>query len=160
VAEAAVAEPASAQATAQAKPSQQAAPPAEPLAAGGPLALEHVEQAWEQVLHAVRRRNPATQGVLNTGCKPVEVNGDEIVITFPYPFLREKLGDPQRKMEIQDALSEVLHTGCRLRLVLAQEYSPQPSTPSTAAPALDDEDLDQISRWAEERGGQASIVQP
>jgi DNA polymerase-3 subunit gamma/tau len=147
---------ASAQDTAPQRPESLAQPPA----AGGLLALEQVEQAWDQVLHAVRQRNPATQGVLNTGCKPVEVNGDEVVITFPYPFLREKLGDPQRKMEIQDALSEVLHIGCRLRLVLAREYIPRHATPSTAAPALDDKDLDQISRWAEERGGQASIVQP
>jgi DNA polymerase-3 subunit gamma/tau len=129
-----------------------------PPAPGGALALEQVEQTWDQVLQAVRQRNPATQGVLNTGCKPVEVNEDEIVITFPYPFLREKLGDPQRKMEIQEALSEVLQTRCRLKLVLATEYLPR--QPASPAPALDDQALDQISRWAEERGGQASIVRP
>ena len=133
-------------------------PVSEPRAPNGVLALEQVEQTWDQVLQAVRQRNPATQGVLNTGCKPVEVNEDEIVITFPYPFLREKLGDPQRKMEIQEALSEVLQTRCRLKLVLAAEYLPQQQ--ASPEPAFDDQALDQISRWAEERGGQASIVQP
>ncbi len=137
-------------------------PVSEPPAEAGALALQQVEQAWEQVLQAVRQRNPATQGVLNTGCRPVEVNGDEIVVTFPFPFLREKLGDPQRKTEIQDALSEVLRARCRLKLVLAAEYTPRPQGQPAAPPAqpLEDEALDQISRWAEERGGQTTIVQP
>ena len=84
-------------------PAAQAAQPP-----GGALALEQVQRAWTEVLQAVRQRNPATQAVLNTGCEPVEVIGDEIVVTFPFPFLRDKLGDPQRKAEIQDALSRGL----------------------------------------------------
>jgi len=128
----------------------------------GGLALEQVEQAWDRVLRIVRQRNPTTQAVLNTGCKPVEVSGDEIVVTFPFPFLREKLGDPQRKTEIQDALSEVLQTKCRLKLVLFKEYTSrqQAQPPASSATALDDKALDKISRWAAERGGQATIVQP
>jgi DNA polymerase-3 subunit gamma/tau len=142
-----------------------AEPASEPQAAVESMTLKQVRQAWAQVLQAVRQRNPATQAVLNTGCEPVEVNGDEIVVTFPFSFLREKLGDLQRRMEIQEALSEVLRTRCRLRLVLAAEYTPRqqpaPAAPAQAAaePALDDQALDEISRWAQERGGQARIVQ-
>ena len=141
-------------------------PVSEPQAPAGSMTLKQVQQAWTQVLQAVRQRNPATQAVLNTGCEPVEVNGDEIVVTFPFPFLREKLGDLQRRQEIQEALSEVLHTRCRLKLVLAAEYAPkqqaQPpaSTPAAAEPALGEQALDEINRWAKERGGQATIVQP
>jgi DNA polymerase-3 subunit gamma/tau len=153
-----VAETSAAEETKQIAPPKHPTPSEAPPAPEGTLALEQVEQAWDQVLQAVRQRNPATQGVLNTGCKPVEVNEDEIVITFPYPFLREKLGDAQRKREIQDALGEVLRTQCRLKLVLATEYAPRQQQASTSG--LDDKALDQISRWAEERGGQASIVQP
>jgi DNA polymerase-3 subunit gamma/tau len=137
----------------------------EPQAPAGSMTLNQVQQAWAQVLQAVRQRNPATQAVLNTGCEPVEVNGDEVVVTFPFPFLREKLGDLQRRKEIQEALSEVLRTTCRLKLVLAAEYTPQqqaqPAAPPPAAsgPALDNQALDEISRWAQERGGQARVVQ-
>jgi DNA polymerase-3 subunit gamma/tau len=142
----------------------------EPSASVGLLTLAQVESAWNQVLNVVRLRNPTTQGVLNTGCKPVEVNGDEIVVTFPFPFLREKLRDPQRKSEIQDALSEVFRTDCRLKLVLASEYAPQQQAPHRQAPsappaqepeqasALDEQALDQIDRWAKERGGQTTII--
>jgi DNA polymerase-3 subunit gamma/tau len=134
------------------------------------LTLVQVEQAWDQVLQAVRQRNPTTQAVLNTGCRPVEVAENEIVVTFPFPFLREKLGDPQRKTEIQDALVEVLRTKCRLRLVLAAEYTPRVhSAPAAATPEpnsapdaqpLDEQALGKLARWAEERGGQAKIVPP
>jgi DNA polymerase-3 subunit gamma/tau len=139
----------------------------------GALTLGQVEQAWGLVLQAVRQRNPATQAVLNTGCQPVEVDGDEIVVTFPYPVLREKLVDPQRRAEIQDALTEVLQARCRVKLVLAAEYkprrqpSPQPrpappeSPPSEAAPdaqAAEDDLPEAISRWAAQHGGEAKIV--
>ena len=126
------------------------------------------------VLLAVRKRNPATQAVLNTGCEPVEVIGDEIIVTFPFPFLGDKLGSPKRKAEIQDSLAEVLGTNCRLRLVLAGDYVPraqgapagtaQPEPPAAtpaAASAPEEADVpEQISKWAEERGGRAKVVPP
>jgi hypothetical protein len=127
----------------------------------------------------VRQRNPATEGALRSQCKPVEVQNDEVVITFPFPFLREKLVDPGRKGEIQDALSEVLKANCRVKLVLASEYvsatTPHPAdapaavfqeTGSNSAEQAEGEELDveevaqELTRWAEERGGQVTIVPP
>jgi len=140
-----------------------------PQAGAGALELGQVKRSWDQVLQAVRQRNPATQAVLNTGCEPAEVSGNEVVVTFPYPFLREKLGDPQRKKEIQDALAEVFQVNCRLRLVLASEYKPRHQAAPTALretavevqnpqPAQGDEVPEPISRWAEEHGAQVKIV--
>jgi hypothetical protein len=99
------------------------------------------------------------------------VNGNEVVVAFPFPFLGEKLGDPQRKEEIQQALSEVLGTKCRLKLVLASEYKPEQKplpAPATLGaeppaepepPALDDRALDEIAKWAEERGGKTKLIE-
>ncbi len=154
----------------QAEEPVEAKPVSEPPVPAGTLTVEQVKRMWDRVLLAVRQLNPATQAVLNTGCEPVEVREDEIVITFPFPFLREKLGDPQRRSEIQEALSEVLHANCRLKLVLASEYTPRqpanPVAPAVAAsesvseaPALDEQAIDEISRWAEERGGQAKVIE-
>ena len=146
----------------------------------GMLSLAQVEQAWEMMLHAVRLRNPATEGALRTQCKPVEVAGDELIITFPYPFLKEKLVDPQRKAEIQDALAEVLKSSCRIKLLLASEYVPSrvinpvavqadpPSMQAQADPAragqaahMDVEEVAQeLTPWAKEQGGQITIVPP
>jgi DNA polymerase-3 subunit gamma/tau len=149
--------------------STSAEPVPAPATSEAQLAVEQVEQAWEQVLQAVRQRNPATQAVLNSGCKPVEVNGEEIVVTFPFAFLREKLGDPQRRAEIQDALAEVLHVNCRLRLVLASDYAPRQQVPRANPTAVREQSApafaaggvpDPISEWAEKRGGQAKFIQP
>ena len=131
------------------------------------LGLERVRESWREVLQAVRRRNPTTYGALNTDCEPVEASGNEVVITFPHAFLRQKLNDPQRKEEIQAALAEVLQLNCRIRFVLASEYTPhQPakpvlpasSTAGAANPAPDGQVPDEITRWATERGGQAKVV--
>jgi hypothetical protein len=96
---------------------------------------------------------------------PAEVVGDEIVVTFPFSFLREKLGDPQRRIEIQEALSEVLGAGCRVKLVLASEHIPRQQanpSPSPASqpsePVTEDTIPDELSRWAEEHGAQVTIV--
>jgi len=131
----------------------------------GAISLAQVNHAWEEILQAVRRRNPTAEGALRSGCQPVEVRGEEVVVTFPYPFLRDKLGDPQRRMEIQEALSEVVGGKCRIKLVLAAEYvsekaaSPQPAAPSPATDSadeseLDDEEIAQIEEWAQRVGGQ------
>jgi len=152
----------------------------------GVLSLAGVEASWHRVLQAVRQRNPTAEGALRSGCAPVEVNGSELVVTFPYPFLRDKLGDPQRKTEIVEALNEVLGTKCRLKLVLASEYTPGPqenaslqvsaapeadaaplvntSSPLDGSPAGNEEPANdsqvpgEISRWAEQHGAQAKLV--
>ncbi len=144
-------------------------PVVEAQTSSGQLTLEVVERVWEQVLVAVRQRNPTAEGALRSGCTPVEVTGNQVVVTFPYPFLRDKLGDPQRKVEVQDALSEVLGTSCHVKLVLASDYqpglraAPGPSepVPDTASPqpALDAEDLGQLTRWAEKHGGETKVIE-
>ncbi|MGD2206010.1 MAG: DNA polymerase III subunit gamma/tau [Anaerolineae bacterium] len=148
----------------QAQPPKSAEPESTSQASAEALSLGQVVRAWDRILQTVRQHNPTAEGALRSGCEPVEVNGNEIVVTFPYPFLREKLGDPQRKMEIQDALTKVLDTKCRLELVLASEYTPRQQTPAPektpVAVAADDGVPDPISRWAEEHGGEASIIQP
>ena len=155
---------------------------ASPKELPGDLALAQVQQAWGRVLQVVRRQNPATHAALNTDCRPVQVSGDEVTVTFPYVFLGEKLRDRQRRAEIQDAMSEVLGTNCRISLILASEFVPRQDTPAPApAPALmpdpeptpppasvpnqettnpldNSEVPEEISRWAAEHGGQVNLV--
>ncbi len=139
--------------------------------------------AWKDILQAVRRRNPTTYAALNTDCRAVEVDGDEVVVTFPYAILRDKLEHPERKVDIQDALNEILQARCRVRFVLAGDFVPRaqpaaaeprseprsepepepdrpPAPPAAGARAqeprgeLDSKDMDQIYRWARGVGGQ------
>lgn len=134
-------------------------------AAGAPLVLDRVQAEWRNVLNAMRGRNPTTQAVLNSGCKPVEVEGDQLLITVPSAILGEKLRDPQRTLELEQVLSEVLQTPCRVKLVLAAAYQPRTENPvPAAAPPVEEtstsETLDKIADWAKERGGKAKLVRP
>ncbi|HSJ59278.1 MAG TPA: DNA polymerase III subunit gamma/tau [Anaerolineae bacterium] len=126
------------QAGASEPPRTAAEPESRPAASDG-VSIAQVTAAWDQVLAAVRRRNPTSEAALRSGCRAVEVNGGEVVITFPYPVLRDKLAHPQRRMEIQEALSDVVGIPCSVKLVLAAEYPPSqvpqdaPAGPYTAA---------------------------
>ena len=143
-------------------------PGVSPQTAVGPLSLDQVQQAWKRVLLSIRQRNPTTQAVLASGCKPVEVNADQLTITVPSPILGDKLRDAQRTLEIEEALNEVLQTKCRLKLVLASEYVPRPQAAQVRAasvpqdrpsePALQDQVPDSIAQWAEKVGGTAKVV--
>jgi DNA polymerase-3 subunit gamma/tau len=129
------AEPASPQTASEVQGAEPVTPAAQAPAAmaqapAAAVNLAQVEGAWGQILHAVRQRNPLVEGALRTNCKPVEVYDDEVVIAFPYPFLRDKLGDPRRRAEIQDALSEVLGARCRVKLVMESEHTPRPQAGS------------------------------
>jgi DNA polymerase III subunit gamma/tau len=151
------------------------APQAEPVAdagaaavpaACGPLALDRVQGEWRKVLNAMRGRNPTTQAVLSSGCRPVEVEGDQLLITVPSAILGEKLRDPQRTLELEQVLNEVLQVRCRVKLVLAADYQPRTESPVPAAPpsvveeTSASETLDKIADWAKERGGKAKLVRP
>jgi hypothetical protein len=130
-----------------------------------------VQRRWPEIIGAVQALNKTTAAVLRSNCQPVDLVDDQIVVTVPSPILRDKLENPQRKVEVQEAVSSVLGVHSRIRLVLAVEYTPRvprPALPQAAAVDLpgqaaktgDDQTLDEISRWAAERGGQAKIVQP
>jgi len=201
----AVAEPAPV-ALASAPPEQ---PPGAVLYQTGPgLTLDQVQRRWPEIIGAVQALNRTTAAVLRSNCQPVDLADDQIVVTVPSAILRDKLENPQRKVEVQEAVSSVLGVRSRIRLVLEAEYAPrtsrpalqpqpQAATPSEASPGAsaewtersesrpkgvperersgrsvseagnlpdqpagtgEDQVPDEISRWAAERGGQATIV--
>jgi DNA polymerase-3 subunit gamma/tau len=168
--------------------------------AGGGLTLDQVQKRWPEIIGAVQALNRTTAAVLRSNCQPVDLTDDQIVVTVPSAILRDKLENPQRKVEVQEAVSSVLGVRSRIRLVLEVEYAPrtprpapqpQPQAatpersdsrpkgvptegspdrresrsasgvgdlPDQAARTGDDQVPDDISRWAAERGGQATIV--
>jgi len=140
--------------------------------AGGGLTLDQVQRRWPEIIGAVQALNKTTAAVLRSNCQPVDLADDQIVVTVPSSILRDKLENPQRKVEIQEAVSSVLGVRSRIRLALATEYAPRAPRPATQSqPQAAAEDLpgqaagmdgdqvpDEISRWAAERGGQATIV--
>lgn len=128
---------------------------------GPGLSLDQVQRHWQEIINAVQALNRTTAAVLRSNCQPVDLADGQIVVTVPSAILRDKLENPQRKVELQDAVSSILGINSRIRLVLAAEYVPQAPRPAPQAATTDladDQTLDEISRWAAERGGQATMV--
>ena len=148
------------------------------------LTLDQVQRRWPEIIGAVQALNKTTAAVLRSNCQPVDLAGDQIVVTVPSAILRDKLDNPQRKVEVQEAVSSVLGVQSRIRLVLEAEYASRTPRPApersesrsvsgvdgmpaertseangrSASGADDDQVPDEISRWAAERGGLATIV--
>ncbi|HFD39294.1 MAG TPA: DNA polymerase III subunit gamma/tau [Anaerolineae bacterium] len=136
------------------------------ISEGGPLTLAGVQARWSDFVESLNTRNKQTAAVFRSGCRPVEVVDDQVIVTVPSAILRDKVDHPRRKAEAQEVLTQVLGAACRLKLVLAAEYVPrQDPAPAPAAPpqgkaaAPDDEQVpDEISRWAAEHGAQVRII--
>jgi len=147
----------------QPAPTPRPAPPAGDLA---PTGLEQIRARWDEIINEVYAHNRMTAAVLRSNCQVVDLVGDELVLSFISDPIRQKLKDQNRRLEVEEALHRILNCRYRLKLVLASEYTPrQPAPPAHSEPApsgppLDDQALDQISRWAAERGGRARIVEP
>ncbi len=131
---------------------------------GGPLTLAGVQARWSDFVESLNTRNKQTAAVFRSGCRPVEVVDDQVVVTVPSAILRDKVNHPRRKTEAQEVLTQVLGMACRLKLVLAAEYVPR-QDPAPAAPpqgeaaAPDDAQVPAgIRRWAAEHGAQVRII--
>jgi DNA polymerase-3 subunit gamma/tau len=105
----------------QAPPQQASVPPANdgPAEQGPPIELGEIQSAWKQaVLPAVGERSIPTASVLNEA-KPIELNGDRLVIEFPpaASFHRNLAEEPKNAMLLAEVLYEI--TGRRLTLAFA-----------------------------------------
>jgi DNA polymerase-3 subunit gamma/tau len=86
---------------------------------GPPVELSEIQSAWKQaVLPAVGERSIPTASVLNEA-KPIELNGDRLVIEFPpaASFHRNLAEEPKNSTLLAEVLHEV--TGRRLTLAFA-----------------------------------------
>jgi DNA polymerase III subunit gamma/tau len=105
----------------QPPPPQAAVPPADdsPTEQGPRVELGEIQSAWKQaVLPAVGERSIPTASVLNEA-KPIELNGDRLVIEFPpaASFHRNLAEEPKNATLLAEVLYEI--TGRRLTLAFA-----------------------------------------
>ncbi len=89
-----------------------------------------MQRRWPEIIGAVQALNRTTAAVLRSNCQPVDLADGQIVVTVPSAILRDKLENPQRKVEVQEAASSVLGASSRIRLVLEAEYKPRTSLPA------------------------------
>ena len=92
----------------------------EPRAAstGLRLTLSTVNSQWGRILGEAKLRNRSVEALLKS-CRPLGVEGQEVVLGFQYPFHKEKIEEPQNKALVESVVSQVVEGSCRIRCVLS-----------------------------------------
>jgi DNA polymerase-3 subunit gamma/tau len=82
------------------------------------LTLDAVNSQWGRILGQVKRRNHSVEALLKA-CRPLGVEGREVVLGFYYPFHKEKIEEPRNKALVESAVSQVVENSCHIRCVLS-----------------------------------------
>jgi len=92
----------------------------EPRAAstGLGLTLSTINSQWGRILGEAKLRNRSVEALLKS-CRPLGVEGQEVVLGFQYPFHKEKIEEPQNKALVESVVSQVVEGSCRIRCVLS-----------------------------------------
>ena len=101
-------------------------PGEEPRAAsmGLKLTLNTVNSQWGRILGEVKLRNRSVEALLKA-CRPLGVEGREVVLGFYYPFHKEKIEEPKNKALVESAVSQVVEGSCHVRCVLSPKGAGQ-----------------------------------
>ena len=88
------------------------------------LTLDTINSQWGWILGEVKLKNRSVEALLKS-CQPLGVEGQEVVLGFPYPFHKEKIEEPQNKALVQNVISGVVEGSCQIRCVLSPKDKEQ-----------------------------------
>ncbi len=119
--------------------------------------LEELREQWPKVLATVAQHDRNTAALLKD-CRPVSIEGDEVVLGFFYEFHGKRAGEAARQAAIAKAIGDVMGTRPRLRLTVvpagSDDRKGRPRSKSERAGA------DPVVRHAlEQLGAQITSVQ-
>ena len=90
--------------------------------AGSPL--EQLIGNWNHIVQQVPdcvRRSPAVAMMRSAGIKPVALDGDAVVLSFKYPYHREKMEEPENKKVVVDLISQFMGKPFQIKCVYEPE---------------------------------------
>jgi len=73
---------------------------------------------WEQILKAVRERNPQTQALLNS-CRPLGMKGNTLVLGFNGDFAKSKMESGEHLEILQEVMTSMLGKSVPVKCVVA-----------------------------------------
>jgi DNA polymerase-3 subunit gamma/tau len=100
------------------------APKAEPATPQLHNEIERLKQSWRQVIEQAPdevKRTPAIAILRSAGVKPVEIDGDTVVLAFRYPIHKEKMEAVENQQVAQKIISNFLGRPCRVRCIYEPE---------------------------------------
>lgn len=102
------------------------------------VSMQQVLDRWRDVLQAVRKRDPQTQGLLNSG-RPLGLQSGALVIGFESDLLREKMENGSKLDITRQALHDVFGEAVEVRTALTHAWkSGETDSPSSGPPIEDD----------------------
>lgn len=78
---------------------------------------------WNRLLIEIRPHNHSLCALLST-CQIITTEGNLITLATPYDFYKEKLGDPQNRLTIEDVFSKILELTVRIQIVVDKNLAP------------------------------------
>ena len=81
--------------------------------------LERVEGLWEEIKRGVRPKSPAVQALLH-GARPIDVEGNTVVLLASSPFHKDNLEKAQNRRIIEDVLKKHLGAAFALRCTIEE----------------------------------------
>lgn len=100
-----------------------------------PVSLQKINDSWPQILEALKTHNHSVTAVLRSA-RPVDINGNTLIIEAFYKFHQEKLTEPKVITLIEKVISEFLEKDIKIECCLGKKEKP-PSTP----PSQKEDDL-------------------
>jgi len=86
--------------------------------------LEQLEANWKQVIEQApesTKRTPALAILRSAGVKPVAGEDGTVILTFKYPYLKDKIEEPENMKVTAEIISSFLGYSCRVRCVYESE---------------------------------------
>ncbi len=102
-----------------------------PLASG--VTLENVRLNWARILAEIRPHNRSAEALLRSG-RAEEVEGNVVILGFPYAFHKERLEEPKCQALVEQVFSQVLGSPCRIRCILASKSNSETTHQLPKAP--------------------------
>jgi len=91
----------------------------EPRAAssGLKLTLTTINSQWGRILGEAKIRSRSIEALLKS-CRPLGVEGQEVVLGFHHPFHKGKIEEANNKALVESVVSQVVNSSCNIRCVL------------------------------------------
>jgi DNA polymerase-3 subunit gamma/tau len=79
--------------------------------------LERVEASWEHIKRDVRPRSPTVQALLHS-IRPIDVEGDTIVLLASSTFHQTQIENPQNRRIVEEVISKLLGKPIAIRCTI------------------------------------------
>ncbi len=94
-----------------------AAATARPVQSGGAILLDAARMKWNDVLEACGTRNRSVQALLRSA-RPVEIDGEYLVLGFAYEFHRERIEEQKNRGIVEEIIERIVGQKARIRCIL------------------------------------------